>query len=60
MSSRELDLISRSLKGDYTVLRGDFLAENLSKDAPRFLKSVTDTAKREKQNFVILVAVLKN
>ncbi len=60
MSSRELDLLSRSLKGDYTVLRSDFLADDLLKDGQRWLKSVSDTAKREKQNFVILVAVVKN
>jgi len=60
MSSRELDLLSRSLKGDYTVLRSDFLADDLLKDGQNWLKSVSDTAKREKQNFVILVAVVKN
>ena len=60
MSSRELDLLSRSLKGEYTVLRSDFLADDLLKDGQKWLKSVLDTAKREKQNFVILVAVVKN
>jgi hypothetical protein len=60
VSSRELDLLSRSLKGEYTVLRSDFLADDLLKDGQKWLKSVLDTAKREKQNFVILVAVVKN
>jgi hypothetical protein len=60
MSSRELDLLSRSLRGDYTVMRSDFVADDLLKDGQKWLKSVSDTAKREKQNFVILVAVVKN
>ena len=60
MSSRELDLLSRSLKGDYTVMRSDFIAENLLKDGQKWLKSVSDTAKKEKARFVTMVAVLRN
>ena len=60
MSSRELDLISRSLKGDYTVMRGDFLAEDLLKGGQKWLKSVSDTAKKEKARFVTVVAVVRN
>jgi len=60
MSSRELDILSRSLTGDYTVLRSDFLASDLLKDGQKWLKSVSDTARKEKQNFVILIAVAKN
>ncbi len=60
MSSRELDLLSRSLKGDYTVLRSDFLSEDLLKDGQKWLKSVSDTAKKEKARFVTVVAVVKN
>jgi hypothetical protein len=60
MSSRELDLLSRSLKGDYTVLRSDFLSEDLLKDGQKWLKSVSDTAKREKARFVTVVAVVRN
>jgi hypothetical protein len=59
MSSRELDLLSRSLKGDYTVLRSDFLSEDLLKDGQKWLKSVSDTAKREKARFVTVVAVVR-
>jgi hypothetical protein len=60
MSSRELDILSRSLTGDYTVLRSDFLASDLIKDGQRWLKSVSDTAKKEKARFVTVVAVMKN
>ncbi len=60
MSSRELDLISRSLKGDYSLIRGDFLVSNLSKNSPKFLKSVVDVAKKDKQNYCILIAIVKN
>ncbi len=60
MSSRELDLLSRSLKGDYTVLRSDFLADDLLKDGQKWLKSVSDAAKREKARFVTVVAVVRN
>ncbi len=60
MSSRELDLLSRSLKGDYTVLRSDFVADELLKDGQRWLKSVSDTAKKEKARFVTVVAVVRN
>jgi hypothetical protein len=59
MSSRELDLLSRSLKGDYTVLRSDFLSEDLLKDGQKWLKSVSDTAKKEKARFVTVVAIMK-
>jgi hypothetical protein len=59
MSSRELDLLSRSLKGDYTVMRSDLLSEDLLKDGQKWLKSVSDTAKKEKAKFVTLVAVAK-
>lgn len=59
MSSRELDLLSRSLKGDYTVIRSDFLAPNLMRDSSKFLKSVADEARKSKQIHVILIAVLK-
>lgn len=60
MSSRELDILSRGLTGDYTVLRSDFLASDLLKDGQRWLKSVSDTAKKEKARFVTVVAVVKN
>ena len=60
MSSRELDLLSRSLKGDYTVLRSDFVADELLKDGQKWLKSISDTAKQEKAKFVTLVAVVRN
>jgi hypothetical protein len=60
VSSRELDLLSRSLKGDYTVLRNDFLAPDLLKDGQKWLKSVSDTAKKEKARFVTVVAVVRN
>jgi hypothetical protein len=60
MSSRELDLLSRSLKGNYTVMRSDLLSEDLLKDGQKWLKSVSDTAKKEKAKFVTLVAVAKN
>ncbi len=59
MSSRELDLLSRSLKGDYTVLRSDFLAPDLLKDGQKWLKSVSDTAKKDKARFVVLVGIVK-
>ena len=59
MSSRELDLLSRSLKGNYTVMRSDLLSEDLLKDGQKWLKSVSDTAKKEKAKFVTLVAVAK-
>ncbi len=60
VSSRELDLLSRSLKGDYTVLRSDFLAPDLLKDGQKWLKSVSDTAKKEKAKFVVVVGIVKN
>jgi hypothetical protein len=60
MSSRELDLLSRSLKGDYTVMRSDLLSEDLLKDGQKWLKSVSDTAKRENAKFVTVVAVVRN
>jgi len=60
MSSRELDLLSRSLKGNYTVMRSDLLSEDLLKDGQKWLKSVSDTAKKEKAKFVTLVAVVRN
>ena len=60
MSSRELDILSRSLTGDYTVLRSDFLASDLLKDGQKWLKSVSDTVKKEKARFVTVVAVVKN
>jgi hypothetical protein len=60
MSSRELDLLSRSLKGDYTVMRSDLLSEDLLKDGQKWLKSVSDTAKKEKAKFVTVVAVVRN
>ena len=60
MSSRELDLISRSLKGDYSLIRGDFLVSDLNKNASKFLKSVVDVAKKDKQNYCILIAIVKN
>ena len=60
MSSRELDLFSRSLKGNYTVMRSDLLSEDLIKDGQKWLKSVSDTAKKEKAKFVTLVAVVRN
>jgi len=60
MSSRELDILSRSLTGDYTVLRSDFLASDLLKDGQKWLKSVSDTAKKEKARFVTVVAVVRN
>ncbi len=60
MSSRELDLLSRSLKGNYTVMRSDLLSEDLLKDGQKWLKSVSDTAKQEKAKFVTLVAVVRN
>ena len=59
MSSRELDLLSRSLKGNYTVMRSDLLSEDLLKEGQKWLKSVSDTAKKEKAKFVTLVAVAK-
>ena len=60
MSSRELDILSRSLKGDYTVMRSDLLSEDLLKDGQKWLKSVSDTAKRENAKFVTVVAVVRN
>lgn len=60
MSSRELDILSRSLTGDYTVLRSDFLASDLLKDGQKWLKSVSDTAKKEKARFVTVVAVVRD
>jgi hypothetical protein len=60
MSSRELDLLSRSLKGNYTVMRSDLLSEDLLKDGQKWLKSISDTAKQEKAKFVTLVAVVRN
>ncbi len=60
MSSRELDLLSRSLKGNYTVMRSDLLSEDLLKDGQKWLKSVSDTAKRENAKFVTVVAVVRN
>ncbi len=60
MSSRELDLLSRSLKGDYTVIRSDFLVSDLTKNAPKFLSSVISVAKKDKQNYCILIAIVKN
>ncbi len=60
MSSRELDLLSRSLKGNYTVMRSDLLSEDLIKDGQKWLKSVSDTAKRENAKFVTVVAVVRN
>jgi hypothetical protein len=60
MSSRELDLLSRSLKGDYTVLRSDSLVSDLTKNAPKFLSSVISVAKKDKQNYCILIAIVKN
>ncbi len=60
MSSRELDLLSRSLKGNYTVMRSDLLSEDLIKDGQKWLKSVSDTAKKEKSKFVTLVAVVRD
>ncbi len=60
VSSRELDLISRSLKGDYSLIRGDFLVSDLSKNSPKFLKSVVDVAKKDRQNYCILIAIVKN
>ncbi len=60
VSSRELDLLSRSLKGDYTMLRSDFLAPDLLKDGQKWLKSVSDTAKKDKARFVTVVAVVRN
>jgi hypothetical protein len=60
MSSRELDLLSRSLKGNYTVMRSDLLSEDLLKEGQKWLKAVSDTAKKEKAKFVTLVAVAKN
>ena len=60
MSSRELDLLSRSLKGNYTVMRSDLLSEDLLKEGQKWLKSVSDTAKKEKAKFVTLVAVVRN
>ena len=60
VSSRELDLISRSLKGDYSLIRGDFLVSDLTKNSPKFLKSVVDVAKKGKQNYCILIAIVKN
>jgi len=60
LSSRELDILSRSLTGDYTVLRSDFLVSDLLKDGQKWLKSVSDTAKKEKARFVTVVAVVRN
>jgi hypothetical protein len=60
LSSRELDILSRSLTGDYTVLRSDFLASDLLKDGQKWLKSVSDTAKKEKARFVTVVAVVRD
>jgi len=60
MSSRELDILSRSLTGDYTVLRSDFLVSDLLKDGQKWLKSVSDTAKKEKARFVTVVAVVRS
>jgi hypothetical protein len=47
------------LKGDYTVLRSDFLAPNLVRDAQKFLKTVANEAKKNKQIHVTVIAVLK-
>ena len=42
------------------MLRSDFLAPDLLKDGQKWLKSVSDTAKKEKVRFVTLVAVVRN
>ena len=60
MSSRELDLLTRSLRGDYTVIRSDFVADELLRDGQKWLKSVSDTAKKEKAKFVTVVAVVRS
>ncbi len=59
VSSRELDLLSRSLKGDYTVLRSDVLAPNVVRDGQKFLQSIADKARKKKYIHVVLIAVLK-
>jgi hypothetical protein len=59
MSSRELDLLTRSLRGDYTVIRSDFVADELLRDGQKWLKSVSDTAKKEKAKFVTVVAIIR-
>jgi hypothetical protein len=60
--SRELSIIQRELQGkDFTVLRSDYslFEKDLAKDCQKFLKSVVDTAKKQKQGNVILVAIIK-
>jgi hypothetical protein len=42
------------------VLRSDFLASDLLKDGQKWLKSVSDTAKKEKARFVTVVAVVRD
>lgn len=61
--SRELSIIQRELQGtDYTILRSDYslFQKDLVRDSQKFLKSVVDTAKKQKQGNVILVAIVKN
>jgi len=48
------------LKGDYTVIRSDFVTDDLLKDGQKWMKSVSDTAKKEKARFVTVVAVVRD
>jgi hypothetical protein len=48
------------LKGDYTVIRSDFVADDLLKDGQKWLKSVSDTAKKERAKFVTVLAVVRS
>jgi hypothetical protein len=41
-------------------MRSDLLSEDLPKDGQKWLKSVSDTAKKEKAKFVTLVAVVRD
>jgi hypothetical protein len=41
-------------------MRSDLLSEDLLKDGQKWLKSVSDTAKRENAKFVTVVAVVRN
>ena len=59
---RELDLISKSLKGsDAVLLSHDFemFQRNFTTDVSPFLRDVVARAKREKKGNVVLIAILQ-
>ena len=58
---RELDLISKSLKGsDAILIRKDFVLfeRNFTTDVSPFLRDVVARAKREKKGNVVFIAIL--